>query len=98
MSDREGPVREMLRNGPEPWDLLVVPAIVILLFGSKKLPDTARGPGRSMRILKTETAAMREGAQGTEEAAAPTAEASAAPAPQASQAKADGPARPDRTA
>ncbi|MFE5581819.1 Sec-independent protein translocase subunit TatA [Kitasatospora sp. NPDC056531] len=50
----------MLRNGLEPWHLLIVLAVVVLLFGSKKLPDMARGLGKSMRILKAETAAMRE--------------------------------------
>ncbi|MFF2081181.1 Sec-independent protein translocase subunit TatA [Kitasatospora sp. NPDC058162] len=50
----------MLRNGLEPWHLLVVLAVVVLLFGSKKLPEMARGLGKSMRILKAETAAMRE--------------------------------------
>ncbi|MFI6158130.1 Sec-independent protein translocase subunit TatA [Kitasatospora sp. NPDC051170] len=50
----------MLRNGLEPWHLLVVLVVVVLLFGSKKLPEMARGLGKSMRILKAETAAMRE--------------------------------------
>ncbi|MFF2046107.1 Sec-independent protein translocase subunit TatA [Kitasatospora sp. NPDC058170] len=50
----------MLRNGLEPWHLLVVVTVVVLLFGSKKLPDMARGLGKSMRILKAETAAMRD--------------------------------------
>lgn len=50
----------MLRNGLEPWHILVMAAVVVLLFGSKKLPDMARGLGRSMRILKAETAALRE--------------------------------------
>ncbi|MFG2357027.1 Sec-independent protein translocase subunit TatA [Streptomyces sp. NPDC048521] len=50
----------MLRNGLEPWHLLIVAAVLILLFGSKKLPDAARGLGRSMRILKSEARAMRE--------------------------------------
>ncbi|BFV58491.1 hypothetical protein KCMC57_up35950 [Kitasatospora sp. CMC57] len=50
----------MLRNGFEPWHLLVVLAVIILLFGSKKLPDMARGLGKSMRILKAETKALRE--------------------------------------
>ncbi|MFE9024840.1 Sec-independent protein translocase subunit TatA [Streptomyces iakyrus] len=43
----------MLRNGLEPWHLLIVAIVVIVLFGSKKLPDTARSLGRSMRILRT---------------------------------------------
>ncbi|GAA2138792.1 Sec-independent protein translocase subunit TatA [Kitasatospora kazusensis] len=50
----------MLRNGLEPWHLLVVLAVIILLFGSKKLPEMARGLGKSMRILKAETKALRE--------------------------------------
>ncbi|WP_274911718.1 Sec-independent protein translocase subunit TatA [Streptomyces sp. WZ-12] len=50
----------MLRNGLEPWHLLIVALVVILLFGSKKLPDTARALGKSLRILKSETKAMRE--------------------------------------
>ncbi|WP_225843800.1 Sec-independent protein translocase subunit TatA [Streptomyces albus] len=54
----------MLRNGLEPWHLLVVALVVVLVFGSKRLPDTARALGKSLRILKSETRAMkREGAQ-----------------------------------
>lgn len=50
----------MLRNGLEPWHLLIVAIIIILLFGSKKLPDTARALGKSMRILKSEAKAMKD--------------------------------------
>lgn len=50
----------MLRNGLEPWHLLIVAIMVIALFGSKKLPDTARALGKSMRILKSEAKAMKE--------------------------------------
>ncbi|MGC0416190.1 Sec-independent protein translocase subunit TatA [Embleya sp. AB8] len=50
----------MLRNGLEPGHLLVLAIVVIILFGSRKLPDTARALGRSMRILKSEAKAMRE--------------------------------------
>ena len=49
-----------LRNGLEPWHLIVVALVVILLFGSKKLPDSARSLGKSLRILKSETRALRE--------------------------------------
>jgi sec-independent protein translocase protein TatA len=49
----------MLRNGLEPWHLLVVVLVVVLLFGSAKLPVAARALGKSMRILKSEAAAMR---------------------------------------
>jgi sec-independent protein translocase protein TatA len=50
----------MIRNGLEPWHLLIVAIVVIVLFGSKKLPDTARAVGKSLRILKSETKAMKE--------------------------------------
>jgi sec-independent protein translocase protein TatA len=50
----------MLRNGLEPWHLILVVLAFMLLFGSKKLPDAARGLGKSMRILKSEARAMKE--------------------------------------
>ncbi|MEV7281347.1 Sec-independent protein translocase subunit TatA [Streptomyces sp. NPDC093111] len=49
----------MLRNALEPWHLLLVAIAFIALFGSKRLPDTARSLGKSLRILKSETRAMR---------------------------------------
>ncbi|MEU5213387.1 Sec-independent protein translocase subunit TatA [Streptomyces sp. NPDC020742] len=49
----------MLRNALEPWHLLLIIAAVVLLFGSKKLPEMARGLGRSARILKSEAGALK---------------------------------------
>jgi len=40
------------------WHIVVLLVIVLLLFGSAKLPDLARGLGKSMRILKEETKAL----------------------------------------
>jgi sec-independent protein translocase protein TatA len=37
-----------------PWKILIVAAVLIVLFGSRKLPQAARSLGQSMRILKTE--------------------------------------------
>ncbi len=37
-----------------PWKVLIVAVVLIVLFGSKKMPDAARSLGRSMRILKAE--------------------------------------------
>ncbi|MFI5972207.1 Sec-independent protein translocase subunit TatA [Streptomyces sp. NPDC051452] len=50
----------MFRNALEPWHVLILVAVVVLIFGSKKLPDTARALGKSMRILKSETKAMKD--------------------------------------
>lgn len=77
----------MLRNALEPWHLLVVVLVMVVLFGSKKLPDTARALGKSMRILKSETKAMKDDAA---EAPVPTsattpAAPSATPAPHVAQ-------------
>lgn len=67
-----------------PLELILVLLVVILLFGAKKLPDTARGLGRSLRIFKSELkAASDDDAEGTppqqivasaDEVASPTAD------------------------
>ncbi|MFE6056815.1 Sec-independent protein translocase subunit TatA [Kitasatospora sp. NPDC056446] len=93
----------MLRNGLEPWHIFVVLAVVILLFGSKKLPEMARGLGKSMRILKAETKAMREDEPAAD---AGTAQSTAAPQQSADRpavtptnvTKAAEPKRPETTA
>ena len=38
-----------------PTLVLILVVAVIVIFGSKRLPDAARGVGRSLRILKAET-------------------------------------------
>jgi len=43
-----------------PWKILIVAVVIIVLFGSKKLPDAARSLGRSMRILKKEVGSMHD--------------------------------------
>ncbi|MYR29293.1 twin-arginine translocase TatA/TatE family subunit [Streptomyces sp. SID4945] len=49
----------MIRNGLEPWHLLILLVVVLVLFGSRKLPDTARALGKSLRILRSESRALR---------------------------------------
>jgi sec-independent protein translocase protein TatA len=53
----------------EGWHLVVLLVVVILLFGSKRLPDAARGVGRSLRILKAEVKDMKD--EDAERSAAP---------------------------
>ena len=43
-----------------PWKILIVAVVIIVLFGSKKLPSAARSLGQSMRILKREVQGLHE--------------------------------------
>jgi sec-independent protein translocase protein TatA len=43
-----------------PWKILIVALVIIVLFGSKKLPAAARSLGQSMRILKKEVQGLHE--------------------------------------
>jgi sec-independent protein translocase protein TatA len=43
-----------------PWKILIVAVVIIVLFGSKKLPHAARSLGQSMRILKREVQGLHE--------------------------------------
>ncbi|QKG20801.1 Sec-independent protein translocase subunit TatA [Actinomadura verrucosospora] len=71
---------------PSHW--LIVAIVVVLLFGSKKLPDAARAIGRSMRILKSETQGLHD-----DPAPAPAAEAIPPAAPDDARDKLDRAAR-----
>ncbi len=70
-----------------PWKILIVAVVVIVLFGSKKLPDAARSLGRSMRILKTELQARDDEPAGPAAPAGPA--TTALPATAAPAASAD---------
>jgi sec-independent protein translocase protein TatA len=59
-----------------PWKILIVALVIIVLFGSRKLPHAARSLGQSMRILKTEVQGLHE----DEPASPATQAAQAAPA------------------
>jgi sec-independent protein translocase protein TatA len=66
---------------PAVWIVILV---VILLFGAKRLPDVARGLGRSLRVFKAETDGLRtDGATVPADPATPVAPPAplAAPAP-----------------
>ncbi|AMM22092.1 hypothetical protein AX769_20515 [Frondihabitans sp. PAMC 28766] len=58
------------------WHLLIILGIVVLLFGSTKLPALTRGVAQSMRIFKSE---MKEPSKTATATAAPGTAAPAAP-------------------
>lgn len=41
-------------------EILIIALVLVILFGSKKLPDMARSIGRSLRVFKAETGKLRE--------------------------------------
>ncbi|GAA1754137.1 Sec-independent protein translocase subunit TatA [Nonomuraea sp. AD125B] len=41
-------------------EIILILVALVLLFGAKKLPDLARGVGRSLRIFKAETSKMND--------------------------------------
>ena len=36
------------------WHILILVIVLVLLFGAKRLPDSARALGKSMKIFKNE--------------------------------------------
>jgi sec-independent protein translocase protein TatA len=73
-----------------PWKILIIAVVVLVLFGSRKLPDAARSLGRSMRILKSEIQDLHEDdANGTQ-----AAQAQPQPAPPQQQITAPAPSVP----
>jgi sec-independent protein translocase protein TatA len=66
--------------GLTPPHLLIVALVAILLFGAKRLPDVARGLGKSARILKAEVNGLHEDDAKRSEAKAETKQLEARPA------------------
>jgi sec-independent protein translocase protein TatA len=44
----------------EGWHLIILLLVIVLLFGAKRLPDAARGLGRSLRIFKSEVSQLKD--------------------------------------
>lgn len=66
-------------------EILIILAVVLLLFGSAKLPTLARSLGKSARILKAETKGLHDDDDDDGRTAARP-----APAPQAAEAREQG--------
>lgn len=47
-----------------PWQIVLIVAIVLLLFGGKKIPQLMRGMGSGIKEFKE---GMKEGEKGTED-------------------------------
>ena len=43
-----------------PWKILIIAVLIIVLFGSRKLPAAAKSLGQSMRILKKEVSSLHD--------------------------------------
>jgi sec-independent protein translocase protein TatA len=73
-------------GGLQPWHIAILAVIVILVFGSTKLPDAARGVGRSLRIFKSEIKGLHDedGDEKKSDAAETTMEQREIPAPHVS--------------
>jgi sec-independent protein translocase protein TatA len=69
----------------EPWVWAIIALVAVVLFGGKRLPDAARGIGRSLRIFKAETKGLLtdEDQQAAAPAQIPAAPVYAAPVQQA---------------
>jgi|SRR5271166_2161881 len=73
-----------------PWKIAIIAILIIVLFGSRKLPGAARSLGQSMRILKKEMTSLHE-----DESDAPPAPVTVTePTPAQLQAAATAPAAP----
>lgn len=53
-------------SGLQGWHIVVIVIALVLLFGAKRLPDAAKGVGKSLRIFKSEAKAMREQDEGND--------------------------------
>lgn len=45
---------------PGGWEWMIVIAVLLLLFGAKRLPDMARSVGQSARVFKGEMKGLRD--------------------------------------
>ncbi|MFM7356009.1 MAG: Sec-independent protein translocase subunit TatA [Candidatus Nanopelagicaceae bacterium] len=55
----------MFGRNPQMWLLVIL--VVVILFGAKRLPDSARSLGRSLRIFKSEIKELNKDEKKSEE-------------------------------
>ena len=44
----------------KPTEILLLVVVLVVLFGAKRMPDAARGLGRSLRIFKSEIKGLQD--------------------------------------
>jgi sec-independent protein translocase protein TatA len=71
-----------------PWHIIILLVVFVLLFGARKLPDSARSLGQAMRIFKAETKGLHNDEDGKKDALPAQQPAAAVPAPAPTQAAA----------
>ncbi|WP_067685745.1 Sec-independent protein translocase subunit TatA [Nocardia jejuensis] len=77
---------------------IIIALLFLVLFGAKRLPDTARGLGRSLRIFKSEMNEMHnDGDKAAPAAQAPAAQPAATPELPAAQPVAADPVQPAKS-
>jgi sec-independent protein translocase protein TatA len=64
--------RTIMRIFDHPAQLLIIVLLVVVLFGAKRLPDAARGLGRSLRIFKSEVTELQNDDKKRDTTPAPT--------------------------
>jgi sec-independent protein translocase protein TatA len=74
------------------WKILIIAIVLIVLFGSKKLPGAARSLGQSMRILKREVQGLNSEGESEDKVPGPP------PAAQIAAAELTGAPQPDQQA
>ncbi|MBU6146795.1 MAG: Sec-independent protein translocase subunit TatA [Actinomycetales bacterium] len=62
-----------------PLEIVLIFILVMVLFGAKRLPDAARGLGRSLRIFKAETKGLHDTDGAPDAPVAPAVAGEAAP-------------------
>ena len=53
------PISLALFGGIGTYEILVILLLALLLFGGKKLPELAKGMGRSLRVFKSELSGVK---------------------------------------
>ncbi|MFC0556726.1 Sec-independent protein translocase subunit TatA [Planotetraspora thailandica] len=63
------------------WHWLIVALVFVVLFGAKRLPDSARSLGQALRLFKQETSRMHDETPGAAQGVLPESENHQPPQP-----------------